>query len=197
MKTKIDKDTLKSSIAVSAIMLLFNLIFSFLGMILIWYWLLPNLCSVLPSLENYFNFLDDAGMERMNNIIYFISSCIAIFPSAVFSYRLSKKRKKEFLKHSKGRISYPDGIKYHIREYGLTDALCMSVIIVIFGSLRLMAGNAGIVKVCPIAFNTFNTFNILGFVLGLLLTLVLAGLSILFGIFFSQRRWRAEYFFEE
>ena len=102
MKTKIDKDTLKSSIAVAAIMLLFNLIFSFLGMILILYWLLPNLCSVLPSLENYFNFLDDAGMERMNDIIYFISSCIAIFPGAIFSYRLSKKRKKEFLKHSKG-----------------------------------------------------------------------------------------------
>ena len=197
MKTKINKDTLKSSIAVSAIMLLFNLIFSFLGMILISYWLLPNLCGVLPSLENYFNFLDDAGMERMNDIIYFISSCIAIFPGAIFAYRLSKKRKKEFLKHSKGRISYLDGINYHIREYGLTDVLCMSVIIVIFGSLRLMAGNAGIVKVFPIAFNTFNTFNILGFILGLLLTVVLAGLSMLCGIFFSQRRWRAEYFFEE
>lgn len=194
MKTKIDKVTLKSSLTVSFFILVFNLLFSTLGIVFIWSWLLPKVCVFVPELETYLEFLDDAGRTNINNIVYLVSACLAMLPSAILAYRISKKRKKEFIKHSKARISYTGGLKYHIQEYGFSDAVCMLAIIGVLTLCYIFAGNTWIIRNIPMIFYPLST---LGIILGVLLVVVLTGISMLGGIFFAQRRWRAEHFFEE
>ena len=194
MKTKISKYALQSSLILSFFIFLFNLLFSVLIMLVIWYWGFPKVCVIAPKFEHYLEFLDDAGMTNINNIVYLVSTCLAMLPSAILAYRISKKRKKEFIKYSKARISYSDGLKYHIQEYGFSDAVCMLAIIGVLTLCYIFAGNTWIIRNIPMI---FYPFSILGILIGFVLVIALTGISMLGGIFFAQRRWRAEHFFEE
>ncbi len=194
MKTKFSKDALQSSLILSFFIFLFNLLFSALIMLVIWYWVFPKVCVIAPKFEHYLEFLDDAGMTKISNIIHLISTCLAMFPSAILAYRISKKRKKEFIKYSKARISYSDGLKYYISEYAFSDAVSMFALIVILTFGYMITGNSWIIRNIPMI---FYPFSILGILIGFVLVIALTGISMLGGIFFAQRRWRAEHFFEE
>ena len=131
MKTKTNKEGLKSSIVTCFFILLFNFLFSIVAFLLFWYWMIPNISTIVPALKTYLESLSDEFLPIVYDIVYSISACIAIFPSAIFAYRISKKRKKEFLAYSKGRISYLDGIKYYIARYGVYDIICTLVLIIL------------------------------------------------------------------
>lgn len=194
MKTKITAKGIKSSIIVCFFMLLFNFLFSMLAFLLIFYWAIPNLSTIFPTLKAYFESLDEEIMPVVYDIVYLISACIAVFPGTTLAYRIAKTRKKEFLAYSKGRISYADGIRYHLAEYGACDILCTSCIIILLAITYMLAGDVFIVRFFPLAFNLFKS---LGIVLGFLVTAILTGLSMLCGVLFSQKKWRARYFLGE
>lgn len=194
MKIKIGKDDLKSSLILSFFIFLFDLLFSVLGMLFIWSWLFPKVCVFVPEFETYLEFLDEAEMAKINNIVYLVSTCLAMLPSAIFAYRISKKRKKKFIQYSKARISYADGLKYYTQEYAFSDAVCMFAIILLLALCYIFAGNTWIIRNIPMIFYPFST---LGVLLGFILLMLVTSASMLGGVFFAQRRWRAEHFFEE
>ena len=191
---KINKKGLKSSVITCFFVILFNFVFSILAFLLVWYWAIPNICMIVPNFKVYFESLDEELLPIAYNIIYSIGACIAIFPSTLLAYRVSRKRQKEFLDYSKGCISYSDGLKYHFMQYGLLDGICILSVTVLLAVIYMAAGDIFIVRVFPIAFNMFSN---LGTIFGILVTAVLTGLSMIFGAFFAQKKWRAQYFVVE
>lgn len=191
---KINKKYLKSSLVTCFFVILFNFVFSILAFLLVWYWAIPNVCMVAPDFKLYFESLNEELLPVAYNIIYSIGSCIAIFPSTLFAYRVSKTRRKEFCDYSKGRISYKNGLKYHFMQYGVIDGICILSVTALLAIVYMAAGDIFIVRVFPIAFNMFSNF---GTVFGILVTVVLTGLSMIFGAFFAQKKWRAQYFVVE
>ena len=190
MKLKISKENLKSSVITSVIMLLFSFAFLYVIFFLSWYWIMPKLCVIIPALKTYIESLNDSALPKAYNVVLSISSCISLFVSTTLAYSVSKQRKKNFLTHSKGLISYSDGIKYHIVEYGFSDLICMSAAII--ASLIFYFTNG--TGFFPTAFYMFKNF---GVVLGLIATAILTVASMICGIFFSQRRWKVQYFIDE
>ena len=194
MKSKLDKRKLKNSIVVCLLMLLFHFLFSSLCYLLIWYWAIPNLCTVFPIFKQWIESLGNDALPVAYDVLYAVSACIAVFPGAVLAYGLSKKRRKEFIAYSKARISYWDGIKYHGMEYGRYDLACSFGLVMILAIVYLIAGDVFIVRCFPIAFTMFQS---LGIILGTIVAVLLTGAAMLAGIFFSQKKWRAEYFVNE
>ena len=190
MNLKITKEALKSSVITSAIIILLGFAFLYVIFFLLWYWIMPKLCVIIPTLKTYIESLNDSALPEAYNIVLSISSCISLFISTTLAYSVSKQRKKKFLTYSKGLISYSDGIKYHIDEYALSDSICMSAIII--ASLILYLTNS--TGFFPAAFYMFKNF---GIVLGLIATAILTIASMICGIFFSQRRWKVQYFIDE
>ena len=103
-------------------------------------------------------------------------------------------RKKDFLAHSKGKISYIDGIKYHFVEYGFLDLFYGLGMVIVLAIIYSIAGDIFVVRVFPIAFTMFRSF---GMVAGPIVAIISVCISMLSGIFFSQKKWRAEYFINE
>ena len=194
MKIKINKELLKSSVLTCFFVVLFNFFFSIIAFLLIWYWVIPNISTIVPVLKKYLESLSDEFLPIAYDIVYAISACIAIFPSAISAYRMSKKRKKEFLAYSKGCISYIDGIKYHIAQYGVYDIICTSALIILLTFIYMIAGDVFIVRFFPLVFCMFSR---LGIILGFIVSFIFTALSMFCGIFFSQKKWRAEYFISE
>ena len=194
MKTKISIDSLKSSIIVCFFMVLFNFLFSMTVFLLIWYWAMPNISFLIPPLNTCLESLGDETLPIAYDILYAVSSLIAVFFSTTLAFRISKKRKKEFLAHSKGRISYIEGIKYHIRQYGAYDLAIISAVALILTIIYVAAGDVFIVRAFPIVFTMVQA---LGGILGVIVSMTFICLSIIVAIFFAQKKWRAEYFLNE
>ena len=194
MKTKISIDSLKSSIIVCFFMVLFNFLFSMTVFLLIWYWAMPNISFLIPPLNTWLESLGDEALPIAYDILYAVSSLIAVFFSTTLAFRISIKRKKEFLAHSKGRISYIEGIKYHIRQYGAYDLAIISAVALILTIIYVAAGDVFIVRAFPIVFTMVQA---LGGILGVIVSMTFICLSIIVAIFFAQKKWRAEYFLNE
>lgn len=194
MKTKIRIDSLKSSIIVCFFMVLFNFLFSMTVFLLIWYWAMPNISFLIPPLKTWLESLGDETLPIAYDILYAVSSLIAVFFSTTLAFRISKKRKKEFLAHSKGRISYIEGIKYHIRQYGAYDLAIISAVVLILTIIYVAAGDVFIVRAFPIVFTMVQA---LGGIIGFIVAMILICASMIAAIFFSQKKWRAEYFLNE
>ena len=186
--------TIKGSLKTCFFVLLFNFLFSMVAFFLIWYWAIPNVCIIVPALETQLESLDDTKLALCTDIVSAIGACLAIFPTGTFAYRISKQKKKDFFAYSKGRISYTDGIKFHFRKYGSSDILCLSCVIVLLTLLYAFVGDIVVIRVFPVA---FWMFEYLGVLLGCLATIVFTGLSMLYGVFSAQKKWRAEYFIGE
>lgn len=194
MKATINKEKLKSSLLLCVFLLFFNILFSTAIFLLIWYWAIPNICIMFSTFKTHLESLSIESAAVVKDTFFCIGAYIAIFPSAIIACRLSKKRKKEFFDYSKGRSSYIDGLKYYIARYGIYDTVCISITIVLSVILYAFAGNMLVAKFFPTAYYMFEK---LGLILGLVVMLLSTNLSMLCGVFFSQKKWRAEYFFGE
>ena len=104
-----------------------------------------------------------------------------------------QKEKKDFFAYSKGRISYADGIKYHVATYGAYDFASVGIMTLLLAILFALAGESFIVRAFPVLFTMLNALG----VVGLLVAALLIGAAMIMGIFFSQKKWRAEYFMNE
>ncbi len=193
MKRKITKEKMKASLATVLRAVLFNYLLTAVCFFLLWYWVTPKIFPLFPHFAEYLQNLDDDGLLVAYDIFYAISSVLAIFPGMCLAYRLSGRRKKDFFKHSDGRISYAEGIRYHLTEYGASDGIVLTVFVFVF-TLISAAFNGGAGKLFPLA---FYLCRFLGALLGWIVTAVLVFGAAFCGIFFSQRKWRAEHFIGE
>lgn len=191
MKIKINKESLKSSFTICFFTLLFNFVFWYFSFFIIWYWAIPNICTIVPIFKTHLESLSDEILPVAYNIVYSIGSVISIFPSTILAYRISKKRKKDFLSQTKGRISYVDGINYHFTKHGLSDLIFSSITIILPTLIYIIASKSPLIRFFPTAFYMLNS---LGVIFGFLVTTLLTALAMFCGIFFSQKKWRAEYF---
>ena len=76
------------------LIILFNLVFTTVFFFLLWYWVTPKLYPLIPSLSTYLQGLDDENLLIAYEIYYTIGSALAIFPSTVLAYRMSKNAER-------------------------------------------------------------------------------------------------------
>ena len=192
MKTNVTKDKLKVSFATAFWVILFNFLFSIVCFFLLWYWLIPKTFPLFPNFAYYLQHMDDDSLLKAYDIFYTVGSILAIFPSVVVAYRLSGRRKKDFLKISGGRISYGEGIRYHLTEYGISDGIAFATMSLLGIILAVAMGRS--LKVFPLALYMYLA---LGAPLGFIVTVVVIISSAFGGVFFAQKKWRADYFVGE
>ncbi len=193
MKRKITKEDMKASLATALRAVLFNYLLTAVCFFLLWYWVTPKLFPLFPRFAEYLQKLDDDGLLVAYDIFYTISSVLAMFPGMCWAYRLSKRRKKDFFKHMDGRISYAAGVRYHLTEYGASDGISLAAIAFVF-ALISAAFSGGVGKLFPLVFYLSRALGVLpGWIVAVVLMLGAA----ICGIFFSQRKWRAEHFVGE
>ncbi len=193
MKNNVTKDKLKASFSMAFLAILFNLLLTSVCFFLLWYWLIPKTFPIFPNFARYLQGLDDDSLLVAYDIVYTVGSVLAIFPGMVLAYRMSKRWKKAFLTYSSGRISYSEGIRYHLTEYGASDGLALTVIVLAF-TLASVAFNGGVAKLFPLVFYLCRS---LGGLFGLGVSVILIFGAAVVGIFFAQKKWRAEYFVGE
>ena len=187
---RISRNALKTSVGVFLLTVLFHFLFSVLFAILLTYWLMPIFIAIFPGMKVWAQGLDAEGDLAVFKSLCAVAAPLALFPAMTLGLRFSKKRKKEFIEHSKGTIPYKDAMVFHLKRYGLLDAIFFGTLLLVLAIVFAISKGALVVLVFPAAFFMFDTF---GVVLGLVLTLLLMCLSMLFGIFFSQKKWRANY----
>jgi hypothetical protein len=183
----------KSSIRTAIFVILFNFILSTVCFFLLWYWITPKLYPLIPGLSSYLQNLDDDSLLIAYDLYYTIASTLSVIPGATFAYRMDKQRKKAFLKYSEGRISYGEGIRYHFAEYGVADCIALAITVLLFSVLSVSLGDGFISKLFPLPFYMCRTF---GLALGFLVSMILTIGSAVGGIFFAQKKWRAEFFID-
>ena len=193
MKRKTTAGKLKASFAIAFRAVLFNYLLTAVFFFLLWYWLTPKFFPLFPHFAKYMQNLDDDGLLVAYDIFHAVGSVLAIFPGMMGAYRLSGKRKKEFLKASNGRISYAEGLRYHLTEYGTSDLVALAVVASAFALMAVVL-NGGVGKLFPLAFYLCRS---LGGLLGWIAAVALSLGSAFLGIFSAQRTWRAEYFIGE
>lgn len=195
MKNKLD---LKGSLQFGILTVAFNLLFSLTFILLIYGWLMPNLTLFSPDFEEWYYSDSTSQLQSVMNIFYHIGNIISLIPATYFAYRVSKPRRKEFLKISKGLISYEDGLRLHFEKYGYSDALVFAAMTLAFAFLALITKGGSWLGIFPLAFTLFSIFgNILGPIIGFILAVALEYAAIPVGVFFAQKKWRALYFIGE
>ena len=190
MRKYISKDAVKTSVGVFARMILFHYLLSVFFALLLTYWLMPHLIALFPSMKAWAQGLDAEGNLAVFEALCAVAAPLALFPSMTLALQLSKKRKKEFIEHSEGTAPYKDAMLFHLKRYGLSDAIFFGALLLVLAVIFAISKGALVVLLFPAAFFLFDTFGIL---LGLVCALLLTCLSMLFGVFFSQRKWRANY----
>ena len=193
MKNSMTNGKLKASFSMAFLVVLFNLLLTSACFFLLWYWLIPKTFPLFPNLARYLQGLDDDSLRIAYDIVYTAGAVLAIFPGTVLAYRMSKRWKKAFLAYSSGRISYSEGVRYHLTEYGISDGIALTVTVFVF-ALASVAFNGGVAKLFPMVFYLCRS---LGGLLGLCVSMILLFSSALVGIFFAQKKWRADYFLGE
>ena len=193
MKNSVSKDKLKASFYIAFLTILFNLLLTTVFFFLLWYWLIPKAFPLFPNFARYLQGLDDDSLLIAYDVVYTAGSVLAIFPGMFLAYRMSKPWKKAFLAYSNGRISYSEGMRYHLTEYGASDGIALTVTAIAF-TIAAVAFNGGVAKLFPLVFYLCRS---LGGALGWGVSVILLFGSALVGVFFAQRKWRAEYFVGE
>lgn len=190
MREYISKDAVKTSVGVFARMILFHYLLSVFFALLLTYWLMPHLIALFPSMKAWAQGLDVEGDLAVFEVLCAVAAPLALFPSMTLALRLSKKRKKEFIEYSEGTAPYKDAMLFHLKRYGLSDAIFFGALLLVLAVIFAISKGALVVLLFPAAFFLFDTFGVL---LGLVCALLLTCLSLFFGVFFSQRKWRAAY----
>ena len=195
MKKKLD---MRGSLQFGILTVAFNLLFSLAFILLVYGWLMPNLTLFFPAIEKWYYSDNTSQLQSVMNIFYHVGNILSLLPATYLAYRMSKPRRKEFLKISKGLISYEDGLRLHFEQYGYSDAIVFAAVTLAFAFFALITKGGSWIGVFPLAFTMFSIFgNIWGPVIGFILAVALEYAAIPVGVFFAQKNWRALYFIGE
>jgi hypothetical protein len=116
--------------------------------------------------------------------IYRCCAFPTVFFSAPLAYRVAVGRGRKFKEETQARINYYDGLRSYMKEYGKYD-LVMSVIV----TTLLWIVPLG-VYLSPVS---TMLYGVIPPIFGWLLSVAVAVVTVPVGVFFVQRRWRAEY----
>ena len=205
MKNKINAVKLGNSLLFAFLTLVFNLLLSILLYVLIWYWLLPNLGFFIPSLLPFLEATYENSVPTPHHFLNNVCSVITILPSAILACRLLKKRKKAFCQYDKCMLSYKAGLLDYWQNYGLSDAIVFSVATIALVLMYATSENlltvvfrtpdgVSYISLFPLA---FTLFKLTGAFFGGLILLIMLAFAALGGVFFAQKKWRADYFIGE
>lgn len=195
MNKKLD---LKGSMQFALLTVAFNLVFSIVTVVLIYGWLLPNLSLFSKDISDWYYSGDLPALQACLDATYHIVNVLSLIPSTYFAYRSLNCRRKEFIKKSKGLISYGDGLKMHTDSYGFSDAVVCCGVILAFALAALIFGVGNWLCVFPLAYTLFSLVGgAWGPILGLIPAAALMCAASPLGVLMAQRKWRARYFIGE
>ena len=195
MKKRLD---LAASLQLAALTVLFNLVLSYLFIFLIYGWLLPNFTVFSPALKNWYYSSDEQAIQQTVDICFPIGTLLSLIPSSFFAYRTLRARRKEFIKLTKGLISYEGGLRMHTVNYGFSDTVVFSVLSALLAVATVIVGVGPWLVVFPAAHTLFSLLgNPLGAIIGLPLLIALECIAIPIGALLAQKKWRALYFIGE
>jgi len=195
MKNKLD---LKGSLQLALLTVAYNLFFSLVTVLLIYGWLLPNLALISPRISDWYYSGDLPMLQATLDVIYHVGNVFSMIPATYFAYRSIRNRRREFLKITKGLISYEGGLGLHKENYGFSDSVVCAAVMLIFTLAALIAGVGPWLGVFPLAYTLFSLFgNVLGPIIGLVPAIAIECAAIPIGVFLAQKKWRALYFIGE
>lgn len=205
MKNKIDVLKLINSLLYAFLTLVFNLLLSILLYVLIWYWLLPNLGFFIPSLLPLLDATYENSVPTPHHFLNNLCSVITILPSAILACRLLKRCKRAFSQYDKCMMSYKEGMLDYWQDYGLSDAIVFGAAAIALMLMYATTGDlltvvfrapdgVGYISLFPLA---FALFKFAGTLFGGLLLIIMLAFAMLGGVFFAQKKWRADYFIGE
>ncbi len=191
-----EKDDLtgKNSIADIAVIVVMTMLaafaFGYAIFILTVYILIPIAVELVPPLERY---LTEIGRNNDPEEIYAAirSVCllIGILPGSCVANAAVKNRERLFIGDTGGKVTVPDGLKYHFRQHLVYDIISVAGIAAVGLAMSLL-GQDG--------FSAFGAvYKAVGLPLGLILSALISAAAQFVGIAAAQNIWRADYFYGE
>lgn len=146
--------------------------------ILLTFWIIPTLSRFSYEMHLYFEQME-ALPESVNNLLGATVVFVGIFPASAIAIRMMRGRKKRFIEQTEGLVSYADGYRFYLQNYGVYDGLAALLISFFF--------------VTPME-SVFDLWfgGVLGWILGVAVLLV----ALFIGVFFAEKHWRAAYLCE-
>lgn len=131
-----------------------------------------------------YNSFYEAEEARLALAIYRACAVPTVFLGAPFAFRTGIFRGRKFREDTEARITYADGMRLYMREYGRYDmAMCVIV--------------ASVLWITPLGvyLSPVSTalYGWIPSVYGWLITVCVLLLTLPLGVFFAQKHWRAQY----
>ncbi len=162
---------------------------------IITFFLVPLIGEIIPPVFEYFNELNEpenfAELLAFDTVVKIICTYIAFIPATVIAYIFSKRARRDFIDETKCLVGYKEGLKYHISKYWMSDIIFFAALYFCLWLLRLMG--IYIMGFVPLVAAAYEVF---GFFLGWIIFVLYTYSASLSGVFFAQRKWRADYLSE-
>ena len=181
---------LLESVLTGCLIILVNLVISFVIYLLFLYSILPLLCDLVPFIREFFERSINQNLVVVYNFINGVSCSLALIPTYILVYRLHIKRNKKFIQDTEGKISPKDSLRYHAQNYIVTE----------FGTATFVFLIAVINALIPnspfqMAFDIF--FDTIGIVGGTAFSFVYVVIAQWVGIDRTLNYWRATSYIDE
>ena len=175
---------LLESAVTGCLIILVNLVISFVIYLLFLYSILPLLCDLVPLIRAFFERSINQNVVAVYNIINGACCCLALIPTYILVYRFHVKRNKKFIQDTDGRISPKDSLRYHAKNYIVTEIGTATFVF-------LIAVTNALIPYSPfqMAFDIF--FDTIGIVGGVVFSFFYVMIAQWVGIHRTLNYWRA------
>lgn len=175
---------LLESFVTGCLIILVNLLMSFIVYLLFLYTILPLLCDFVPAIQAFFERSIAQNAVAVYSIINGVCCFIALIPTYILVYRFHIKRNKKFIRDTAGRIAPKDALRYHAQNYIVTEIGTATVVF-------LIAVTNALIPSSPFQMAFDMIFEVLGLVCGLFLALLYIVIAQWVGIDRTLNYWRA------
>ena len=175
---------LLESVVTGILVVMVNLVMSFLIYLMFLYLILPILCDFIPSVNAFFQNSVLHNDMTIYNTINGICCCLALVPTYILVYRFHVKRNKKFIRETEGRISPKESLKYHVQNY-MTIEIGTAVVVVLITIINALIVSSPFQMAGDII---FETIGILG---GICISSAYIVISQIVGIYRTMNYWKA------
>ena len=176
--------SLFESVVTGCLIILVNLIMSFIVYLLFLYSILPLLCDFVPAVREFFERSIVQNAVAVYSIINGVCCFIALIPTYILVYRFHIKRNKKFIHDTDGRIPPKDALRYHMQNYSETE---IGTAVVVF----LIAVTNALIPSSPFQMAFDMIFDTFGIVFGLIFALIYIIVAQWVAILRTLNYWRA------
>lgn len=172
------------SIVTGCLIIIVNLIMSFIVYLLFLYSILPLLCDFVPTVREFFERSSAQNAVAVYSIINGVCCFIALIPTYILVYRFHIRRNKKFIHDTDGKIAPKDALRYHAQNYIVTEVGTATVVF-------LIAVTNALIPSSPFQMAFDMIFDTLGLVCGLAFALLYIVIAQWVGIDRTLNYWRA------